>query len=101
MAIKSAAVIGRVGQRRQIVIPKQIAEQLHLAAGDFVAVEKHLGSIVIKPQRLVDPDDILAPSEDKLLRKAERQIRQGQSVELSALSHELDRTPRRRSRKTA
>jgi AbrB family looped-hinge helix DNA binding protein len=101
MAIKSPAVIGRVGRRRQIVIPKQIAEQLHLAVGDFVAVESRPGSIVIRPQKPVDADDLLTPSEDKLLRKADQQMRRGHSVALAALAHELDRTPRRRSRKTA
>jgi hypothetical protein len=56
---------------------------------------------VIKPQKLVDADDVLMPEEAKLLKKAEQQMRRGQSTTLSALDHELDRTPRRRSRKTA
>jgi len=101
MAMKSAAVISRVGQRRQIVIPKQIAEDLHLGAGDFVAVEKHKGFLIIKPQRLVDADDTLTVEEGKLLKKAEQQMRRGKSVTLDALQDELDRTPRGRSRKTA
>ena len=101
MAIKNAAVIGRVGQRMQVVIPKEIAGQLHLAAGDFVALERRLGSIVIRPQKLVGADDTLTPSETRLLRKAEQQMRLGHSVALSALAHELERTSRRRSRKTA
>lgn len=101
LAKKSPTVISRVGQRRQIVIPKQIAEELHLDAGDFVAVERHQGFLVIKPQRLIDADDTLNVEERKLLKKAEQQMRRGQSVTLNALQNELDRTPRGRSRKTA
>jgi AbrB family looped-hinge helix DNA binding protein len=101
MATKNPASISRVGQRRQIVIPKRIAEELHLAVGDFVAVQRHLGSVVIKPQRLVDAGDTLTPAEGKLLKKAEQQMRRGQSVTLAALDHELDSTRRGRSRKTA
>jgi len=101
MTTKPAAVISRVGQRRQIVIPKRIAEELHLGAGDFVAVEKHKGFLIIKPQRLVDADDTLTVEEGRLLKKAEQQMRRGQSVTLAALKDELDRTPRGRSRKTA
>jgi AbrB family looped-hinge helix DNA binding protein len=78
-AKKRPAVISRVGQRRQIVIPKQIAEELHLDAGDFVAVERHQGFLIIKPQRLVDADDTLTVEEAKLLKKAEQQMRRGQS----------------------
>ncbi|HEY3823418.1 MAG TPA: AbrB/MazE/SpoVT family DNA-binding domain-containing protein [Bryobacteraceae bacterium] len=101
MATKNTAVISRVGQRRQIVIPRRIAEELHLDAGDFVAVERRQGFLVVTPQRLVDADDALTPEEAKLLKKAEQQMRRGQSVTLGGLQHELDRTPRGRSRKTA
>lgn len=101
IAEKSPTVISRVGQRRQIVIPKQIAKELHLDAGDFVAFERHQGFLVIKPQRLVDADDTLTAAEGKLLENAEQQVRRGQSVTLSALQNELDRTPRGRIRKTA
>ena len=99
--MKNPAIISRVGQRRQIVIPKRIAEELRLGVGDFVAVQRHLGSVVIKPQKVVDADDILTPAEGKLLKKAEQQMRRGHSVTLAALAHELERTPRGRSRKTA
>jgi len=100
MATKNPAVISRVGQRRQVVIPKRIAEELGLDVGDFVAVERHRGSVVIKPQRLVDADDVLTTEEGELLKKAEQQIRLGHSVKLAALDHEMDRKPRERSRKT-
>lgn len=44
MATKTATTqerIGRVGQRRQVVIPREICESLNMRGGDFVAVEQH------------------------------------------------------------
>jgi bifunctional DNA-binding transcriptional regulator/antitoxin component of YhaV-PrlF toxin-antitoxin module len=32
--------ISRVGQRRQVVIPREMLETLHLKEGDFVAIAK-------------------------------------------------------------
>ena len=40
MAIKPTTIrerIGRVGQRRQVVIPREMLETLNLREGDFVA----------------------------------------------------------------
>jgi AbrB family looped-hinge helix DNA binding protein len=105
MSTKAAAStrepVGRVGQRRQVVIPRDICETLRLQEGDFVAFSRQPNGVLIKPKRLVDPDDVLSVKEGALLRKAEKQIRQGQSVTLAKLEHELERRPRARSRKTA
>jgi hypothetical protein len=56
---------------------------------------------IVKPRRLVDPDDVLTPEEGALLKKAEREMPQGKYVTLAELNHRL--TPKRspRSRKTA
>jgi AbrB family looped-hinge helix DNA binding protein len=53
--------IGRVGQRRRLVIPQEILETLQLQEGDFVAFTKQPGGVLIKPKRVVDPDDVLNP----------------------------------------
>ncbi len=92
--------VGRVGQRRQVVIPRDICETLQLREGDFVAFAPRADGVLIKPKKVVDPDDVLTPTEGALLKKAERQMRRGQSVTLAELTHELDRKPRRRSSKT-
>ena len=104
MAGKIAATeerIGRVGQRRQVVIPREIFENLDMREGDFVAVEQHGRSVVIKPKKLVDPDDVLTPEEGALLRKAEREMKQGKYVTLAQLHHDLERKGSRGRRKTA
>ena len=72
--------ISRLGQRRQVVIPKEICDRLGLQEGDFVevGVEKH--AVVVKPKKLVDADDILSPDEEKLVRQGEAQLKKGKSL---------------------
>ena len=92
--------VSRLGQRRQVVIPKEICEELGLAEGDFVEVSSNKGAAVVRPKKLVDADDILTTEEEKLVRKGEAQIRRGQYVTLEKLEYDLDRQARKRSRKT-
>lgn len=69
--------ISKLGQRRQVVIPKEICEQLGLREGDFVEVTINKGAVVIRPKTLVDPDDILTSEEEAIVRKGEGQLRRG------------------------
>jgi hypothetical protein len=57
--------------------------------------------VLIKPKRMVDPDDVLTPEESALVKKAEREMHQGKYVTLSQLHDELARNRSPRSRKTA
>jgi AbrB family looped-hinge helix DNA binding protein len=72
--------ISRLGQRRQVVIPKAICEELGLSIGDFVEVRMTRGLATVKPKKLVDPDDILTPEEEKRVRKGEAQLKRGKYV---------------------
>jgi antitoxin component of MazEF toxin-antitoxin module len=104
MAAKTATTqerIGRVGQGRQVVIAREIFDNLNLREGDVVAVEQHGRSVVIKPKKRMDPDDVLTRKEGALLEKAEREMKQGKFVTLAQLHHNLARKGPRRSRKTA
>ncbi|HUE23029.1 MAG TPA: AbrB/MazE/SpoVT family DNA-binding domain-containing protein [Bryobacteraceae bacterium] len=104
MATKSTTTqerIGRVGRRRQVVIPRHMLETLNIQEGDFVAFAEQKNGVLIKPRRVVDPDDVLTREESALVKKAEREMRQGKFVTLAQLRHELDRPHPRRSRKTA
>jgi AbrB family looped-hinge helix DNA binding protein len=83
--------IGKVGQRRQVVIPKEIFEALGLQTGDFVEVTKVKNTVVIKPKKIVDADDELTPEEEAIVRKGEQQLRQGKSKSWSQIKHELAR----------
>ena len=81
--------IGRVGQRRQVVIPREIFDGLHMREGDFVAFAKHGNGVLVKPRRVVDPDDVLTPTEAKRLRQSLKQTRQGKTRPWADIKHEL------------
>ena len=44
-----------------MAIPREILEKLKLQEGDFVAFSKQSNGVLIKPKRVVDPDDVLTP----------------------------------------
>ena len=80
MTPKTAATrerIGRVGQRRQVVIPREMLDSLRLREGDFVAFSRQANGVLVKPKRLVDPDDVLTPAEAKKVRQGMEQIKAG------------------------
>ena len=91
MASKTATTekIGRVGQRRQVVIPREMLKTLNLREGDFVAFSKRPNGVLIKAKRVVDPDDVLTPQEAKRLRQSLKQARQGKTRPWAQLKHEL------------
>jgi AbrB family looped-hinge helix DNA binding protein len=72
--------ISKLGQRRQVVIPKEICDELGLHEGDFVEVTSTEGKVIIKPKKLVDADDVLTPEEEKVIRKGEAQLKKGNHV---------------------
>lgn len=83
MAIKTPTTaperIGRLGQRRQVVIPREIVENLRMRTGDFLAITQKDNTIVVKPKRIVDADDVLTPKEAKMVRRGEAQLKRGES----------------------
>ena len=91
MATKTATTekIGRVGQRRLVVIPREMLENLNLREGDFVAFAEQKNGVLIKPKRLVDPDDTLTPAEVAKVRHAEKQAKAGKTRPWAAIKHEL------------
>ena len=46
----SAIAVSRIGQRRQVVIPKVIFDELGLEEGDFVEVSAAKGLLSMKPK---------------------------------------------------
>ena len=83
--------IGRVGQRRQVVIPREISEALNIREGDFVAFARHPHGVLIKPKRLVDDDTRLTPQEAKLVRRGMKQIKEGRFRLWGDVKHEPGR----------
>lgn len=70
---------GRVGQRRQVIIPQEILATLKLRAGDLVAFSEQKNGVLIKPKRVVDSDDTLTAAEAKIVRRGEAQLKRGES----------------------
>ncbi len=94
--------VGRVGRRRQVVIPRGMLEALKLQAGDLVAFAEQKNGVLIKPKCAAsDLDDILTAEESALVKKAEHEMRQGKYATLDQLRHDLDRPRSRGRRKTA
>jgi len=93
MAIRTATRdhdrVGRVGQRRQVVIPRDLLEAMKLREGDFVAFSRHASGVLIRPRRLVDPDDVLTPAQARKVRHALKQASQGQTKPWRQVRHEL------------
>jgi AbrB family looped-hinge helix DNA binding protein len=84
------STISKIGQRRQVVIPKDVCDELGLQEGDFVEVTREKGSVVIKPKKLVDPDDVLTPEEARLVRKGIQQLKRGKSKPWRQVKDGLD-----------
>jgi len=83
--------IGRVGQRRQIVIPREIFDHLHMREGDFVAISQKGNCVLVTPKVLVDSDDTLTAEEARLVRSGEAQLKLGKSKSWCDVKHALAR----------
>jgi AbrB family looped-hinge helix DNA binding protein len=46
----------KVKQNFQITLPNSLRKYLHIAVGDYMEVEKHDGELVLKPVKLIHPD---------------------------------------------
>ena len=80
--------VSRIGQHRQVVIPKGIFDELHLREGDLMEVTAERGRVAMKPTR-VDQDDVLTPAEAQKVRRALRQVKSGKTRPWAQIKHEL------------
>jgi len=81
--------VSRLGQRRQVVIPEGICNELGIHQGDFVEVTRRKDHVVIKPKKLVDPEDTPTSDEGKAVERGFRQHKRGEYVDWEALKNEL------------
>src|SRR5919204_3703875 len=99
--------IGKIGQRRQVVIPKEIFDALGLRTGDFVEVQRVKGTVVITPKKMVDADEVLTPGQkatiDARLAEGLRDLQEGrvygpfESVEKMVQHLHGTKAPRKRT----
>jgi hypothetical protein len=87
-AVTAPGPISPVGQRRRVVIPREIFDD-RLRVGDFVAFTKHGNGVLVQPRSAVDPDDVLTPSEAKRLRQSLKQTRPGKTRPWAGIKREL------------
>ncbi|HEX4595703.1 MAG TPA: AbrB/MazE/SpoVT family DNA-binding domain-containing protein [Bryobacteraceae bacterium] len=85
----ATAALSRIGQRRQVVIPKKIFDAMKLKEGDFMEVTANRGRVSMKPKRLVDWDETFTPAEAKMIRHSLKQAREGKTRPWSRIKHEL------------
>lgn len=85
MSIRNSAqaAVSRIGQRRQVVIPKAVFDALQLQEGDFLEMTVERGRLAMRPKRLVDVDDVLTKNEAAKMRQGEAQLRTGRSKPLA------------------
>jgi AbrB family looped-hinge helix DNA binding protein len=81
--------LSRIGQRRQVVIPKAVFELLRLREGDFVEVTAEAGRVFMKPKKLAHTDDVLTPAEAKKVRHALKQVKERKTKPWTNVKHEL------------
>ena len=62
-------IIQKVGKRRAVVIPRDLCDEVGLQEGDFIELQAMNGMVVIKPKRLVDPEEI-PPAQEATLNQA-------------------------------
>lgn len=82
--------ITKLGQHGQVVIPKDIREDLGLEEGDLMDVRQNRGAVIISPRKRLDSEDTFTPEEERVISKGIRQLRQGESVDWEDLKDELD-----------
>jgi len=92
--------ISRLGQKRQLVIPKKVCDRLGIRVGDFVQVSVKDNAAIIKSGKEVDLDDTLTPKEGEMVHEGELQLRRGMYLTLDQLEYELVRKAGRKGRKT-
>ena len=85
------STISKIGQRRQVVIPKEVCEELGLVEGDLVELTHAKGGVLIKSKKLVDPDDMLSAGDIKSLRRGLAQVKRGQTKAWDTIKDELER----------
>ena len=78
--------IVKIMQRRQVVIPKELFDSLHLEVGDYLEVKLNDGKLEYVPKELVDRDEWYAsPQGRKAIATALREIKTGKGEEFATV----------------
>jgi len=84
----------KVMKRRQVVIPKELFDKLHLEVGDYLEVKLDKRKLVYVPKKLVDRDEwYISVQGQKTISGALEDVEAGRSKEFESvddLIEELD-----------
>src|SRR5437016_2911897 len=86
---RAGASVSRIGQRRQVVIPKALFDSMGLAEEDFMEVTAERGRLSLKPKKKVDADDALTQAEVSKMRHGLKQVRDGKTRPWSQVKNAL------------
>jgi AbrB family looped-hinge helix DNA binding protein len=81
--------VRRIGQRRQVVIPRVVLDELQLREGDLVEVTAQRGRVSLKPRKMADPEGSLTPAEANKVRRGLRQLKEGKTLPWNQVKHDL------------
>ena len=81
--------VSRIGQRRQVIIPQVVLDELHLRQGDLVEVTAQGGRVSMKPKKTAAAEDAVTPAEAKKLRLGLKQLKAGKTRPWSQVKNEL------------
>lgn len=79
----------RIGQRRQVVIPRSVLDAAGLKEGDFMDVIADGSRVLLKRKRLRASLESLTPTEAAKVRKGQAQLRAGESTPWREVKREL------------
>jgi len=85
---RTKGIISKIGQRRQVVIPKKIFDSIGLREGNFVEINQWKGQVIIKSKAIGDSEETLNAAEEKLLKRGFKELKQGQYTTWPKLKHE-------------
>jgi len=81
--------VSRIGQRRQVIIPRVVLDELQLREGDLVEVTAQGGRVSLKPRKMADPNDLLTGADARKVRTGLRQVKQGKTLPWNQVKHDL------------
>ena len=83
----------KVMKGRQVVIPKELFDELGLEVGDYLEVKRQNGKLVYMPKKLVDRDEwYWSPEGQKVIAEALKDIEEGRTVGPFDTAEELIRS---------
>ena len=70
----------KAGKSRQVVIPKEIWDEMDFAPGEYFDVKVIKGNLVFVPKKLINRDELLSPEDEASLTKGLAELNSGKGM---------------------